>query len=196
MSCGMSGRGFRPSCRRFEQTGSASAFRVSIFRIDSAHNVPTIPAVVRAEGAQRHASHRGKYMSRFTIALSGLDESDAAVFTAALDAVPGDTWKLVDQAPCRLLVVDIDTVWGHMDWLRATANGQQVITYTRDAQVRGCDLVLHKPLRVDELTTLLQTLVDADGEHVAPTTEAVPVPTIEAAPAREPEPTPEPPPAF
>ena len=131
-------------------------------------------------------------MSRFTIALSGLDESDAAVFTAALDAVPGDIWKLVDQAPCRLLVVDIDTVWGHMDWLRATANGQQVITYTRNAQVRGCDLVLHKPLRVDELAALLQALAEADGEHVAPTTETVPEPAVEATPEREPAPTPEP----
>lgn len=145
-------------------------------------------------------------MSRFTIALSGLDESDAAVFTAALDAVPGDIWKLVDQTPCRLLVVDIDTVWGHMDWLRATANGQQVITYTSDAQVRGCDLVLRKPLQVDALAALLQTLAEADGEHVAasaatsaaptvapePVPEATPkpIPVMPAAPAADPEPLP------
>lgn len=126
-------------------------------------------------------------MKRFTIALSGLDESDAVTFTQALGAMRDHAWQLVERPPCALLVVDIDTIWGHMDWLRATATGQQVITYTHDAQVRGHALVLHKPLRVDKLIALLQTFSDANDDDVAAATMA-PTPVAPAVAVAEPEP--------
>ncbi|HET7267518.1 MAG TPA: hypothetical protein VFJ15_05360 [Oleiagrimonas sp.] len=123
-------------------------------------------------------------MSHSTIALSGLDEADAAMFTQALDAMPGDTWELVDRPPCTLLVVDIDTVWGHMDWLRATANGQQVITYTHDAQVRGCELIVQKPLQIDKLGALLESVENAQDDTAA--TAAPPAaPTSDASATRD-----------
>lgn len=107
-------------------------------------------------------------MSRFTIALSGLSDTDAAMFEAALDALPDRQWELVDGSEAHLLVVDIDTVWGHMDWLRATANGQQVAAYTKDGNVRHCDVVLTKPLRTRDLGKLLEDLADGKSHPKAP----------------------------
>ncbi|HET6587463.1 MAG TPA: hypothetical protein VFG67_06810 [Oleiagrimonas sp.] len=115
-------------------------------------------------------------MSRFTIALSGLSDTDAAMFEAALDALPERQWELVDGSEAHLLVVDIDTVWGHMDWLRATANGQQVAAYTKDGNVRHCDVVLTKPLRTRDLGKLLEDLADGKSHPKAPTA-AKPAPT-------------------
>lgn len=107
-------------------------------------------------------------MSDFTIALSGLSDNDAAAFDAAVGALPDDTWQIVNGMPATLLVVDIDTVWGHMDWLRATASGQTVAAYTREAQVRNCELVLHKPLQGTELAALLARVEDMEHPSALP----------------------------
>jgi len=115
-------------------------------------------------------------MSRFTIALSGLSDTDAAMFEAALDALPGHPWELVDGSNAHLLVVDIDTVWGHMDWLRATANGQQVAAYTKDGNVRHCDVVLTKPLRTRDLADLLESLASGNQPHPKAPVAAKPAP--------------------
>ncbi len=115
-------------------------------------------------------------MSHFTLALSGLSDTDAAMFEAALDALPDHSWQLVDAPEAFLLIVDIDTVWGHMDWLRATANGKQVAAYTRDGNVRDCDLVLTKPLRANELSALLARLGDSVGATAPVRAENMPEP--------------------
>lgn len=128
-------------------------------------------------------------MNRFTIALSGLSDTDAAMFEAALGALPNNGWHMVENGPADLLVVDIDTVWGHMDWLRATANGQQVVAYTKDEHVRHCDLLLTKPLRTRDLAELLDELASHGGvKPVAPKADAPakpkpPVETPQPAPA-------------
>ncbi|HEX7340024.1 MAG TPA: hypothetical protein VF271_08845 [Rhodanobacteraceae bacterium] len=125
-------------------------------------------------------------MSRFTIALSGLAEADATAFAQALAAGANPAWRLTEETPAWLLVVDIDTVWGHMDWLRATANGQLVVALTKDEQVRGCDLVLHRPINATELSTLLQGIEHSAGTgpaaEPASSTDAIPTPAPVAAP--------------
>lgn len=121
-------------------------------------------------------------MSRFTVALSGLTETDAAFFTATLERMSGGEWKLVETTPASLLVVDIDSVWGHMDWLRATATGQEVVAYTKDERVRGCDLVLNKPLHAGKIVALLDGI---KGNLVVQPTKSAPAPatTTPATPA-------------
>ncbi len=107
-------------------------------------------------------------MSVCTVALSGLSDIDAAAFDAAIEAMPHGTWQTVNRTPATLLIVDIDTVWGHMDWLRATANGQRVAAYTREEQVRGCELVLHKPLQRKEFKQLVANLAGTGQPGRAP----------------------------
>lgn len=129
-------------------------------------------------------------MSRFTIALSGLSDTDAAMFEAALNALPDNTWELVDGSDAHLLVVDIDTVWGHMDWLRATANGQHVAAYTKDGNVRHCDLVLTKPLRTRDLAELLEGIASGQSQSKAAPAAARPAPARPAPAKAKPVPAP------
>ncbi len=154
-------------------------------------------------------------MNHRTIALSGLNDTDAAMFEAALGSLPVHAWKLVDTPPADLLVVDVDTVWGHMDWLRATATGQPVVAYTNDESAHRDDMFLLKPLRTRNLAELLDSLPpraareqdDMPDEAPAtppaatamPDTDETVMPAVidmpEAALAPEPEPVIEPEPA-
>jgi hypothetical protein len=129
-------------------------------------------------------------MSRFTITLSGLAEADAARFRAALESLPPNSWRLVDGQAAYLMVVDIDTVWGHMDWLRATASDQRVVAYTERDEVRDCEWLLAKPLQPEALANLLDQVAGAatqhPGEGVANATSHAPTPAASAPIAAKP----------
>lgn len=123
-------------------------------------------------------------MNRNTIALSGLSDTDAAMFEAALGSLPTHPWKLVDMPPAALLVVDVDTVWGHMDWLRAVGSGQQVVAYSDDDHSHRDDLSLSKPLRTRDLADLLESVSPLPAKSSAPDTASVTATTApDAAPA-------------
>ncbi|HET7359817.1 MAG TPA: hypothetical protein VFJ04_06685 [Rhodanobacteraceae bacterium] len=126
-------------------------------------------------------------MSRFTVALSGLAETDAARFRAVLDKAPALGWALTDDNDADLLVVDIDSVWGHMDWLRATAGGQHVAVYSEHRDVRDCDWLLTKPLQTPALEGMLRELAQKMPERAA-----APVVAPAAAPVAAPKPQPSP----
>src|SRR5699024_10163365 len=114
---------------------------------------------------------------------------------AALGSLPVHAWKLVDTPPADLLVVDVDTVWGHMDWLRATATGQPVVAYTNDESAHRDDMFLLQPLRTRNLADLLDSLPPRAAAAMPDTDETV-MPAVidmpEAALAPEPEPVIEP----
>lgn len=134
-------------------------------------------------------------MSRFTVALSGLAESDAARFRNALARSPALGWTLTEDNDADLLVVDIDSVWGHMDWLRATASGQHVAVYTEHHDVRDCDWLLTKPLQNQALAAMLQELAQGMPERTAappPVASPVAAPPAAAMVAASPAPKPEP----
>lgn len=121
-------------------------------------------------------------MSRFTITLSGLAEADAARFRAALEDQPTSSWRLVDGQVAYLMVVDIDTVWGHMDWLRATASDQRVVVYTERNEVRDGEWLLTKPLQPQALKALLNEVAAHDAPHATSTASAATAPAPAAAP--------------
>jgi hypothetical protein len=134
-------------------------------------------------------------MSRFTVALSGLAESDAARFRNALARSPALGWTLTEDNDADLLVVDIDSVWGHMDWLRATASGQHVAVYTEHHDVRDCDWLLTKPLQNQALAAMLQELAQGMPERTAappPVASPVAAPPAAAVAAASPAPAPAP----
>lgn len=82
------------------------------------------------------------------IALSGVSEDDAALFHKALagmGAQMSQLWLWADEGEADLIVVDTDSVWGHMAWLRAVGTGKRTAVYTRVAEPKDSDLVLPKP---------------------------------------------------
>jgi len=64
-------------------------------------------------------------------------------------------WKLYNGGETDLVVIDVDTVYGHMDWLRAHSSGRPVAVLTEHAQFSDADLILHKPLDAEQLIDVL-----------------------------------------
>ncbi|MGN6312419.1 MAG: hypothetical protein ACTHMO_01510 [Rhodanobacteraceae bacterium] len=98
-------------------------------------------------------------MSRLKIALSELEARDADLFREALGRLTGRLshyWEWSDLAGAELVVVDMDSMFGHMAWLKAHGAGKHVITFARSGQVQGSDLVLAKPLDDDALAAVLE----------------------------------------
>lgn len=145
------------------------------------------------------------------VSLQGAGDDDVARLRNLLNqsaAQLHSTWKFHTGDDTDLLVVDIDTVYGHMDWLRAHGSGKPVAVLTEHAQFGDSDLILHKPLiaanlvevfnRVDPLVAARAESEYTPDEHAAPRPKISPMPAIRrpaaaAAPASVPVPTPAPP---
>lgn len=98
-------------------------------------------------------------MSRLKIALSELEPSDADLFRASLARLVNRLslhWEWADLASADLVIVDMDSLFGHMAWLKAHGAGKQVITFARSGTVHGSDLVLGKPLDDDAFAAVLE----------------------------------------
>lgn len=139
----------------------------------------------------------------FNIALSGLSEADVKQVLAALESPGLDKWALSEGGNSDLLLIDVDSVWGHMDWLRAHSEGRLCAAYTAQDSIRDCTLLLQKPLDTDNLTALLRQVQTGQVAHAqtpdrtaaAPAPEPAPVPESEAAPEPAPVAVPAPEPA-
>lgn len=98
-------------------------------------------------------------MSRLKIALSELESADADLFRASLARLVNRLshhWEWADLARADLAIVDMDSLFGHMAWLKTHGAGKQVITFARSGTVHGSDLVLGKPLDDDAFAAVLE----------------------------------------
>ena len=71
-----------------------------------------------------------------TLAVTGATEQDAARIASLLDkhrSKLSAPWQNGQAADADLLVVDIESMYGQMDWLRARSSGRLVIAYTSAA---------------------------------------------------------------
>jgi hypothetical protein len=142
------------------------------------------------------------------LAIQGASDQDVAHVRELLDlAAPklSSPWRLHTGDDAELLVIDVDTVYGHMDWLRAH-NSRLIAVLTGHDPGEEYDLVLHKPLTVDNLVQVLDraaALTEEGPADAAPpppapkkaAAKATPAPKPAAAPPPVAAPTPEPPPA-
>ena len=126
-------------------------------------------------------------MSR-RLALQGASEEDTARMremlrhsASALNA----TWTLHDDEDADLLIVDIDSVHGHMDWLRAHSSGKPVAALTQNPRFDDADMILRKPVKPDELATILNNV---DAQHPVRTYAEPPTPVIAPPPVAQPAP--------
>lgn len=130
-------------------------------------------------------------MSRLKIALSELEASDADLFRASLGRLVTRLthhWEWSDLAHADLVIVDMDSLFGHMAWLKAHGTGKQVITFARSGTVHGSDLVLGKPLDDGAFAAVLEQaaqVIDTSdfamrgaesSTPLAPASESVPAP--------------------
>jgi len=136
------------------------------------------------------------------VAPQGVEEQDLALLRDLLDqAAPAlkSPWRLHSGDDAELLIVDVDSVYGHMDWLRAHGLGRVVAVLTEHPPSAEYDLVLQKPLSVVKVVEVLDRAAEItpDGPAWTPQAAAPPPARAQARPApaaAPPAPAPEPPP--
>lgn len=127
------------------------------------------------------------------------------------------SWEVSNERDADLVVVDVDSVFGHMAWLKANGAGKRTAAFTGRNSARESDLLLGRPLSLEAVVRLLlmynlpsgvtppapaaapereayaseYRAGDARPQRVAPTVEA---PAVEAPRPPPPRPIPAPPP--
>lgn len=126
---------------------------------------------------------------RLRIAISELEAGDGEQFRAALQRLEERLphhWEWADLARADVAIVDMDSLFGHMAWLKAQGAGKQVITFARN-RTNGSELVLGKPLDDTTFAAVLEQAagrIDAsDNARRAPGTVRSVAPAIETKPA-------------
>lgn len=64
-------------------------------------------------------------------------------------------WQLADEASADLLVIESDSLYGHMDWLKACATGLLVASWSSAPETDDLQLRLRNPITADGLVALL-----------------------------------------
>lgn len=64
-------------------------------------------------------------------------------------------WRPGDHANADLLVIDADSVYGHMDWLKATSSGRLIAAYTKSPESYESYFSLRQPMAAADLVSLL-----------------------------------------
>lgn len=144
-------------------------------------------------------------MTQYTVGFAGMDSDDEAevrsLFERAATSLGGSLVDGGDQAP--VLVIDVDTIYGHMTWLRAQGDDERRVIAISGRQTPHADICLVRPLGMEAAAAALQAargeaasgaepgLLEAGPQPpAAPVAEQAPEP--EPAPALEPAPAPEP----
>ena len=100
-------------------------------------------------------------MSTYGLALSGFEESGATRIAALLRGLRGEAahWRLDDEATADLVLVDADSVWGHMSWLKLVGAGRHAVACSAKAtstRLRDASLGLDLPVQADALAQVLE----------------------------------------
>jgi hypothetical protein len=96
-----------------------------------------------------------------TIAVTGATEQDAARIAALLERHRhklSSPWQNAEAADADLLLVDIESMYGQMDWLRARSRGRLVVAYTSAAEPVEPEFSLRKPVVSADLVALLNRI--------------------------------------
>lgn len=100
-----------------------------------------------------------------TVCFTGMDRAEEAKLKALFaeaNARLGGEWNLVGEAQARVLVVDMESIYGHMTWLKAHTT-KHVIAISAYAESEA-DHVLQRPVTAESLAAALQ---QAAAGHVA-----------------------------
>jgi hypothetical protein len=142
-----------------------------------------------------------------TLGITGMDSAtEDALRSAFENARPrlGSAWELAPESTAGHVVVDMDSMYGPMSWIRLHAAGKQVIGLTSGARTQA-DHLLTRPVHADTLAALLLSIsgqppvVEPSAPVIAAAPEAPPststpapapadqLPEEQAAPRRDPE---------
>ncbi|MBD8527377.1 hypothetical protein [Pseudomarimonas arenosa] len=139
-----------------------------------------------------------------TLALCGLDSGEEQAvrdFFAGAVKRCGIPWALVSEADADALLIDVDSMYGQMTWLRARGGPRPIVALTSAVRA-DADFMLPRPATEDGLAHVLGMLTErvaaptAAAEPIAPATPAAaPAKPAKAAKSEPPKPAPAPAPA-
>ncbi|MCA0395112.1 MAG: hypothetical protein LCH70_13525 [Proteobacteria bacterium] len=110
-----------------------------------------------------------------TIGLAGMDPAtETALKSAFAEANErlSSHWRLLPEAEATLVVVDMDSMYGPMSWLRLHASGKRVVGLTSAARTQT-DYRLGRPFSADSLGELLREIAQESGIALAQKDQAV-----------------------
>lgn len=85
-------------------------------------------------------------------------------------------WKPASQADADVLLIDPDSVYGHMDWLRAQSSGRLAIACTGNPDAFAKTPLLRKPVASEELVMVLNRIGSTLGARPKEATVAAAAP--------------------
>mgnify|MGYP003609270794 CR=1 FL=1 len=109
-------------------------------------------------------------MMSLTIGLAGMDPAtETALKSAFAEANErlASRWRLLPEAEAALVVVDMDSMYGPMSWLRLHASGKRVIGLTSAPRAQT-DYRLGRPFSAHSLGELLRGTAQDAGDVLAP----------------------------
>lgn len=110
-----------------------------------------------------------------TLGFTSMDQATetalGAAFSEAVARFPG-RFTLTDSDAADYVIIDMDSLYGPMGWLRLHAAGKQVIGLTAAARTQA-DFRLGRPFDTDAMVQLLQELSASAGELVEPVVDVI-----------------------
>jgi len=113
-----------------------------------------------------------------TLGTTGMDSATEAELHQAFqvaNAQAGGHWRLVGENDADYVVVDMDSMYGPMSWLRLHAAGKHVIGLTSAARTQT-DFRLVRPLDRNAFAELLAEIAQGQGATIPPPVPEVPAP--------------------
>ncbi|GHA76130.1 hypothetical protein [Cognatilysobacter bugurensis] len=116
-----------------------------------------------------------------TLGFTGMDSATEAALQAAFAAANaelGGGWRLAPEHEAEFVVVDMDSMYGPMSWLRLHGSGRRVVGLTSGARTQT-DFRLGRPIDTASVATMLRELsgqLPAAAETSAALEPSVPVP--------------------
>jgi len=93
------------------------------------------------------------------------DQAKAHQFFAQANADTGNRFELAPEADAKVLVIDMDSMYGHMTWLKAQGSGKTTVGLTSGERCET-DFILKSPMSSDALRKLQSG--DAAWERMVP----------------------------
>lgn len=111
-----------------------------------------------------------------TLGMTGMDPATESALKAAFEqanAQLGRAWRLVPDQDADYVVVDMDSMYGPMSWLRLHAAGKQVIGLTSAARTQT-DFHLAQPFDATSVAAVLRDIAGGAGAQAPQPAAATP----------------------
>jgi hypothetical protein len=103
------------------------------------------------------------------------DQAKAQQMFAQANAEAGGRFELAPEADAQVLVIDMDSMYGHMTWLKAQDSGKTTVGLTAGERCET-DFMIKSPMSSEALRSLLTQLGSGIAAPAAPAEPAAPAP--------------------